>query len=306
MIDLIDVPFGNRFVGFYGENYGNQVPVTSKKEIVDVIEEHLGIDNLAISICTYKDNKPHLLFLPFDFDSDDLRESWDDAIKLYNFCVENNYSAYLTFSGRKGFHVFIVTEIKSYSKRQIKDVQSFIGDILKLKTIDTQIMGDVRRLMRIPGTYNIKGGLCRILSLNEGERLDLDMLSTIKYEPDYEPYTPMTTFRNYHKYPCIEDLISNKEYWYKHHPRGKFEPHQKIRFTWAILRLSEGYTMDEIIEEAESLGWDDWDEGKTRSQIEHIDMNQYVPHSCRTLKSLGYCTGPCKYDTDIKIEDIIK
>ena len=306
MIDLLDIPFGTRFVGFYGENYGNQVPVSSKKEIVNIIEEHLALDNLAISICTYKDGLPHLLFLPFDFDSEDLKEAWDDASKLYNFCIENNYSSYLTFSGRKGFHVFMLTELKPYSKRQIKDVQNMISDMLKLKTVDNQIMGDIRRLMRIPGTYNIRGGICKVLAYNEGLSLDLNNLTTIKYEKDYEPYTPMSTFRSYHKYPCIENLIKNKEYWYKNHPRGKFEPHQVIRFSWAILKLAEGWSMDEIIDEAESFGWDDFDEGKTRWQIEHIDSNQYVPHSCKTLKNLGYCLyKDCKYDTDIRIEDIL-
>ena len=124
---------------------------------------------------------------------------------------------------------------------------------------------------------------------------------------DEEPTpTPISTFRDFHKYPCIEDLIKNREYWHKHHPRGKYEPDQKIRFTWVILRLSEGWSMDEILEEAESFDWDDYSEEKTMKQTEQIDMQQYVPHSCKTLKSLGYCRDKnCKYDTDIRIEDII-
>lgn len=291
MIDLIDIPFGTRFVGYFGKGYGNQVPVTNAKEIKDVVERHLGLDHLAISISTYKDRQPYLLFLPFDFDTNpsDLKDAWDDAITLYNYVKKAGYGAYLTFSGKKGFHVFIATKPKVYTKKQVRTIQKMFKCILKLQTLDEAIFGDVRRLMRIPWTYNINGGLCEIISKNEGLELDLDTIYANE-KPIYGSYPKYNGKKEYHDYPCIESLV-----------RMDKEPRHLIRFTYVIIRLSEGFTVNEILDEIESFDWIDFDEDYTRKQIEHIIGKEYVAPSCETLSDLGYCNVvDCPYSKDMK------
>jgi len=291
-MDLLEIPFGVRYVGFW-----EQQPVTKKEDIVNLVEEHLGIDPLGISVCTYKDGVPYLLYLPFDFDSDNLKESWEDAKKLYNYLIKYGYGACLNFSGRKGFHVFAQTIPAVYTRRQIRLTQIFFKNLLGLKTLDEQILGDIRRLMRIPGTYNINGGLCRTLAEEDGRLLNINDIAQDAPRKEIDP-KDSEILTGYHDYPCIEQYILDRDYWHKNHPRHKFEPVQIIRYTWVILRNAQGYTEDEIVDEAANINWDDYEEDKTRYQIQHIVGGGYVPPSCKTLKELGYCTKDCKFEED--------
>ena len=287
MRDILDIPFGHRFLGYWGKGYGDQVPVYNYSDIKKLIESHLGIDNLGLSISTYKEGEPYLLFLPFDFDSRNLRESWKESISLYNYIRKSGYGSYLVFSGKKGFHVYIATKPNNYTKHQIRVVQNVFRNIFEFKTLDTQIFGDVRRLMRIPDTYNLNGDLCRIIGVNEGSELDLDTIfidATLKKERK-----PRENNNHIHPYPCIEQLV-----------REDPEPRHLVRFTYVILRLSQGWTYQDILSEIESFGWVDYDPEYTLKQIEHIDMREYVPPSCKTLKELGYCIFPdCEFNGNI-------
>jgi hypothetical protein len=282
MIDFIDVPFGTRYVGCW-----EQQAVTSKKEIVDFIKEHLSIDNIGVSCCVYEDGFPFLLVLPFDFDSPNLEDAWKDAIKLYNIFIDKGYCSSLTFSGRKGFHVYLKTVPKYYTHFQIASTQASFKEIYDLKTMDPNIFGDIRRLMRIPGTYNMKGGLCRVLDEVNGKAYDIDKFIERKHNGfsikdarvDYVP----------RKYPCVDKLIKDRAYWLKNHPRKTFQPSQKIRFSWVANKLLHGVDPEDIVKEAESFNWDDWNEDRVRYQIEHIASGDYLPLGCNSLEVEGYC-----------------
>lgn len=289
MNDILEIPFGTRYVGFYNKGYGNQIPVTNQKEIKQVIDEHLGIDNLAISICTYKEGKAHLLFLPFDFDSENLEDAWEDAKKLYNHLILFNYGAYLIYSGRKGFHVLLAVKPDVYSKKQVKGIQKMFKNVLSLKTLDEQIFGDVRRLMRIPNTWNINGGLCKVLATYNGKEVNVGEI--IEDKGINIPHDKQGEEKIYKDFPCIEHII-----------RDDNEPRHLIRFSYVILRLSEGWTYDEILDEMESFNWVDFDSEYSLKQIEHIDGRGYEPLSCQTLKDLGYCSliRDCEHKRDVK------
>jgi hypothetical protein len=285
MIDLLNIPFGKRYVGYWGNGYGNQKEVSSLEDIKLFIDEHLGVDNIGISISTYKNNLPYLLFLPFDFDSDTLHTPWQEAKRLYNHAVNCGYESYLIFSGSKGFHVLIRTEPKVYTKKQMKIVQRMFKNMMLLSTLDEQIFGDIRRIMRIPWTYNIKGGVCKLLAHSPGNKLDLDLIFEDQYLDSYS-FSGEHGENIYHDYPCIESLV-----------RNDIEPRHIIRFTYVVLKLDEGYSEDEIIDEIESFGWIDFNEDYTRKQIQHIEQRGYVPTSCSTLKEMGYCVVEnCKYE----------
>jgi len=97
----------------------------------------------------------------FDFDL----PQCDGVIKMHKWCMKNNYKHIMFFSG-KGFHVYILT--KNYSglnnpKRTLYNCHRFIAEKIgcsvgegKTFDIDWQTIGDVRRAVTIPGTYNTK------------------------------------------------------------------------------------------------------------------------------------------------------
>jgi hypothetical protein len=287
---MLDVPFGHRYVGYY-----EQEQVNSRQDIIKIIEEHLAVDNIAISISTYMHNEPYLLFLPFDFDADKLRDAWDDAKRLYNYLVRENYSAYLSYSGRKGFHVYILTIPKIYSRKQLRVAQNHFKNLLSLSTVDQQIFGDIRRLMRVPGTFNLNGGVCRILARNEGERLDLDEIYE-DLELPIDRHSRTNGESRFHKYPCIESIV-----------RSDSEPRHLIRFSYVILRLDQGWSHEEILNEIKSFKWIDFDPNYTLKQINHIDGMDYSPLSCNSLRDLNFCcieNCPYKKSIDDKLREI--
>lgn len=281
MSDILQIPFGHRYVGFWGNNFGNQYPVYDRKEIYDIIDKHLGIDNLGISVSTFVEGVPYLLYLPFDFDAKDIKLAWLDAYRMYTHFAKLDYDVHLIFSGKKGFHILLGVEPKPYAKNHVKAIQQYFKEQFKLDTLDKQIFGDVRRLMRIPYTYNIKGGLCRELAHNGGQLLDLDsiILKTQfgRYETKYESH-------GFHEYPCIEKNM-----------REDPEPRELMRLSYVALRLDKGWSEDEIIEEMESFSWIDYDESICRRKIQYIDDGNYFPLNCRSIQDMGYCPGKCEH-----------
>ena len=274
----------------------NQFPVYSEEEIINVIKMHLGFRNIGISVCAYRENEQILLFLPFDFDSDNIYEPWDDADKLFECLVDMDVTCRVNFSGKKGFHVIAETEPKPYPTKQIWATQQFFRDVLGLETMDEKVH-DISRLIRIPWTYNIKGTWCRTIAGHDGHPLDLDDLP-VEFE-SYERHETYEYGNVEYKRPCVEWLINNKEYWMK--KRGKYEPTEEIRLTWAAIRLWRGDSIDEIIEEAKTYGWNDFDEDIIQKKLEYLDSREWNPHSCDSLKALGYCTDKvyCKKRNNI-------
>jgi len=293
--EILNIPFGIRYIGYWGNGSGYQVPISNYNDIKEFINRYLGLKDIGISISAYKNGAPYLLFLPFDFDAVNLKDSWKEAKTLFNYFSTAGYNTYLIFSGNKGFHVLVSTIPKVYSKKQIRSIQLAMKTLFNLNTLDEQIFGDVRRLMRVPYTYNLKGELCRVIAYNKGRYLDLELVTTSDiYAPYY--FSEDNDSVSYHDYPCIESLV-----------RSDIEPRHIVRFTFVILRISEGYTDDEIIDEIESFGWVDFDEEYTRRQIEHIRSRKYAPPSCKTLKELGYCiVKNCEYDPDTTVENLKK
>ena len=284
LTELIRIPFGHRYIGFWGDKVGSQVPVRNASDVVDFVSKYLGLFNIGMSISTFKDNKPYVLFMPFDFDDENPINTIGDVVKLWNHFVESGIDSYLTFSGRKGFHILVSLVPKNYDKNKLKSIQKYIKNKFNLTTLDGNLFGDRRRLIRLPFTYNIiNGSMCKLLAYNQGEKLDLDKIK-IDYNPSIQKSDLKVEFKNYHEYPCIEDLVRNDP-----------EPRHLIRFTYVILRLSKGWSEDDIIEEIKSFNWIDFDEEYTRKQIRQIAENGYYPLSCKSLIDLGYCSGICQY-----------
>lgn len=282
MSDLLTIPFGYRKVGHWTNGTGNQVPVKTREEIYELIGKYLGVENIGISVCTYVDDVPYLLFVPFDFDSENnVKLAWLDAIKLYNHLIELNYDVHITFSGKKGFHVFVGVVPKPYSKECIRAFQKWFINKLDLKTADIQILGDNKRIMRIPYTYNIKGTLCKEVAYNPGVPIDIDDLLLTTYIARPITYEK----REFHEYPCIEYLMTNDP-----------EPRELIRLSYVALRLSKGMTEDDIIDEMKTFDIVDFDEEISRRKIQYINDGEYVPLGCRSIKDMGYCKSDCRFN----------
>ena len=123
----------------------------------------------------------------FDFDHETKPENaFADAQRLCQYLRELDICHWVQYSGSKGYHVQIVHEQKRFKfrhtdkssealKQMVFQVQDHLRQSLGLNTLDTQTMGDPKRLCRIPFTPHVnrhgdKSG--RYAILLDSEELD--------------------------------------------------------------------------------------------------------------------------------------
>lgn len=272
------------------KRFGNpyQIDVYNSNELYDLIRENDGINPCFISVCQY-DPEPLLGIIPFDFDGS---SSFNDVIKIMDVCEKFNLGSFIVVYSGGGYHFYLKVVEHHYEKDILRKFQSNIIHTLNLSSADYQIVGDIKRLMRIPNTINEKYGVrSRIMySYNTSNIIDLylwendsqDSYSIHKYieNNDYSNLTyndDDNLVSELHYYPCLS-------YWTK-----SIEPPHLIRAWYVIMKIIQGLTDDEIVEDLKSKNWKDWNENYTRYQINFIRKGKYRMPKCSTIKKYGYC-----------------
>ena len=102
------------------------------------------------------------------FDIDNLN-SLDIVKKFHSYLLKNNLKHLILFSGQKGFHIYIFTKNYNYlknPKNSLLNSHNYFIKELNLKVngngnsdVDSHILGDVARLMRIPNTLHLESNL---------------------------------------------------------------------------------------------------------------------------------------------------
>lgn len=312
MSELIEEYLGGyRWLGYWEDSgKAGWIKSYSEEDTIRFIEKYSGEYNLGITMVTYVDSMPRLLYLPFDFDSEDnIMDAYKDAKKLFDYVVRLGYYVLMTYSGCKGFHVFIKTIPNVYTKSQINYLQYHFKNLLGLETQDPKIMGQFKRLLRIPETYHIKGNMDEVMYIHEGRLLDLSKIIDFKYKfnpRDFETDGSTEGLVVNHEYPCVAHYLADREYWKKNHPRHTFQPVQILRFAFAIEELAKGKSVSEVTDEMEKFGWSDFDRGYTEYQVSHIKGNKYIHPSCDTLKRLGFCDDSCNHFDELLMKYVKK
>jgi len=275
---FIDVPAGRwRFFGT-----PHQQPVHSEQEVKSLIEHANYIRDCYISISSFSERDGIIHMIPFDFDSEDLDLAYLEARILYDYLSANNVLVALHFSGG-GYHCIIKT--LSDISANIKRFQNDLASAFKFKTIDKRIFGDTRRLIRIPGTWNIRRQkMCEVIRgediWKKAPSVRIGNLTGRAMQPLTASYTDVLI----HDYPCI---------WY--YIQDSRPPHP-VRFSYVVLRMHLGASSKQILKECEEFGWADFDKDKTAYYIEHIFSVGYHMPTCATISGWGLCLlHECEY-----------
>ena len=190
---------------------------------------------------------------------------------------------------------------RTYSKNQFRNAQEYFERLLKLKTVDHKLFGDVVRKIRLVNTINIKSGReCVMIKYNKGNLLDLDDFFDSDVNSDYYDYYLENEYEGdgngneclRYDYPCVNKFVKDRDLWFKTFPDEKtFEPDWEIRFTWVIKEMMKGRTVDDILDEIETFGWDDFSRRKTKYYINQIIKNNYLPCGRKRFEEMGICLG---------------
>lgn len=138
-------------------------------------------------------------WIPFDIDSKDLREAHRQLIQLlrninqYGVSVD---SCKIYFSGSKGFHVLLPSELVGVEPSEDIHLRfrTFTAKLAKGIKLDTSIYDKVK-LFRLPNTINAKSGLYKIrLNAFEIQSLNTEDIKELAKEPRREWETTNVKF----------------------------------------------------------------------------------------------------------------
>lgn len=281
-------------------------------ELVRYVELNNGVRNVYVSLydLTFTVDK-----LFFDFDSrTDLGQAFEDAKAFARRLEEHNYPYIPLFSGRKGFHVYVL--VKPWrppnvetAKAVLRDVQTRLaGD---LATADRHVFGDVRRLVRFPNTLN---------GSNYCVPLPLDFTRwSLSQVVDYAK-APRAVEYGVPHLPGIDAFVDSVHEYY--HEEGGMKPlHDfadmppSLQLVKPLLRscvfeaattdpdpphivrvalvtelMYYGWSKESVHELIRRLRWRDYDPKTTKYQVDQIYRKGYYPPSCYKLRPYVRCT----------------
>ena len=300
----------------YSKNSKDRLFITTAEELEDYVNICRGSNAPAyVSVQPYRARDQPLaiekLFFEFDCPEDPTR-AWVDA-KTLATAILKYYDAVplVKFSGRKGYHVDVwLREVVTLdgllepAKAVYKCLQMKLLMGLNLPTLDSSVLGDLKRLERVPYSFHEKTGLlCQPVDLDgtplKPEDCSIDKLresglsSNLFKEVASElcgtglqrrlpaaPRKPAVGVR-----PCILAALEKP----LHGGSGHL-----MRLAIAVEHLHGGLTVDEVVRLFENQS--DFNARKTQYFVEHAVKRGYKPLKCQTIRRLGFCLGnSCPY-----------
>jgi len=249
------------------------------------------------------------LFFEFDCEGD-VPKAWKDT-RIFASALKKYYEVepFIKFSGRKGYHVdaFLARTVQfptwrtEFVKEVYEKLQRKILKGLHLETLDPNVIGDIKRLERIPYSVHEKSDeLCQPIDLDgnpltlrslefyRNHGLETKLLETIckeiKVEEEFRKVLSNRRKRlpkiSAGIRPCVETALSL--------PLHKGEGH-KMRLAIALEFLNNGFSSDQVVSLFSSQAV--FNASKTRYYVEYALRKNYRPFECRTIRELGFCLG---------------
>jgi len=217
------------------------------------------------------------------------------------------------FSGRRGYHVYAFLQQtvefnpdqERLAKAVYKTLQSKLLRGLRYKTLDHEVVGDLKRLARVPHTkHEITGKICVPLTVDGGEvslegfsfegyrrgGISPDVFQTVVREvldvermkakvQAFRKKAGRRRFTTGRVRPCVEAALKNPNLNHKMRVAAVAEYH------------AAGYGRNEIRDLFRTQT--DYEAAKTEYQINQIVSGGYRPFRCSTIQVLGFCLPSC-------------
>jgi len=310
---LID-PLTRQLFGIYPREVANpsRQVVHNERDVENFLIYNEGIRSCYISLYPLTGEITSILF-----ELDGYARALEDAKKIYKYLTDAGEVVVPVASGRKGIHLYLLLKPKKYgSVKEAKLIlyaktysiliSVFGEDDYNKTTVDTSTIGDVRQIIRIPGTRRPprNNSWCTYLTPGFMDSTWLDIINYTKmpHHMDRVPI-PTTTLDDIPdpsipiKAPQLNNLdtsIPISGNWFLEgvlRPclyRGIMQPNpiHDVRVA-ATIDLLISCSPHEILQIYSDLGWVDFDSDETRKQIQ--TCMKYERYECPTLKRKGIC-----------------
>lgn len=280
--------------------------INTERQFENFISQNNGIHDCFTSVYA---NDLTIDKLFFDFDG---YNAYTESQKVYDYVTNKLHVPIIPIaSGKKGIHLHILTKpIKIPDPRRlIRNAQLYIlVEALgkEIHSADSHVIGDVRRICRIPNTLRPpeNRSWCTFLPPTWTKMSELDILQHVKQTHLYK-YNLDDQPLDIEQLPVVETDLPREDPSQDAHINipGKEQPFLKsvlrpclyngiiaknprhdVR-TAATIELLEFLSSEQIFKIYSGLNWFDWDSDKTRY---HINKCRQLEHySCDRLKQLG-------------------
>ncbi len=255
----------------------------------------------------------------FVFDIDcktNLKKAFEDTITLVDRLEKKSIPCSVVFSGGKGFHVYGLLKPKKLSR----DIATYYLTHLQrelseeIKTVDTHLIGDTRRMIRVPNTLN-DSRYCTPLPINfkemsPGEILNystsirthrlyftygklrpIQELVNVSFSRKVDNKTQNIAPQDMMKVSSIPDIDILKELIRPcvFEAIVKPNPPHMIRLNLVSELMFLGFSEDQVLEIIKNLDWEDFDERATKYQIKKIFEKKLKPCSNSKLCEILGC-----------------
>ena len=270
-----------------------------------------------VYVCVY-DVKLNIDKVFIEIDAPSLEKALESARAMHLKLKALDLPHIITFSGHRGFHFYILFQAwippnVETAKAVIKDIQLSLSE--GIEYVDRRIFGDVRRLVRVPGTLHpVTRRYCtyvpydmlfepaekivdwasrhHVIDIQIKKLPDIRELVDVDYIPSYEivpcerPDFPRHSIpRDIYKFlsgiirPCVAEVLAADR-----------DPPHEIRTDLVAELYWLGYDEEDIVEIIRRLRWADFDEEITRYHVRKICEKALLPMSCSKLSTFVRCT----------------
>jgi len=234
----------------------------------------------------------------------DVEDPYSDMRTVYSILKNNLLDGRVYYTGR-GYHIYIdfmPIRIDRYSDR----VRRWAEELGILKYVDRKVLGDIRRMARVPLTKNTKTGRWMVEidpEMDEKEIIENSEAGVEVVRRELKPtdlgerlllvdvnggrrITPRALMKvKDGKYPpCIEQALMKLKV------SGELDHAERLHLANYLLRVM---SVDEVVDVFRYAK--DFSERYTRYQLEWFLRNNYKPYSCARAIQMGICPCMCKY-----------
>jgi len=314
--------------------------INSLGEFENFVGHNNGINNTFVSV--YPSN---FLIDKIFFDNDFGDFVLEDTKQMVEWMLDKKYEIYVLISGKKGFHIYMKLHPKIYgtdakmllTKATYSVLNSIFGDfkqetayidgkqkrILRTKkriiAPDPKVIGDVRRLARVPNTLRPPENINYCTFVNPKEFLEMsqsDIAMCCKYTSnicknggsyeyptllDFDYQFPKSTqHSSWPTFKIDKEISSNPSLVLKgilrpclYHNIIRIHPSHDVRVAATVDLLRAGYSASYVTILYSTLGWEDFNEEKTLEQVK--SCSGLMAYSCSKLRNLDIPTMCCVY-----------
>jgi hypothetical protein len=245
----------------------------------------------------------------------------EDARKIAEVSREDDIPIVGVFSGF-GIHIYQLYQEREDPDMAVESTAKKYIDEASLRTYDEKIVGEVKRIMRVPNAERVTedGRRCNIVTIpltvedlvditpdflvenSYGKRKvipDLPERPELEEHADYLDYhsDPETHVRQRDMGDTVE-VDGILEYLLKEYLRmpcmyervQQANPDHKVRMNCAVLLFNCGLDPSEVHNLYRRIGWFDYNPEETKKQLKNIYEGRYSEMSCSSLRAKGFCT----------------